>query len=375
MPYSALLRPYLKKGLKWITSYLFTWRELLLRPLAFVSLPEDQRSRYTGPWDFAARTIALGALLGYVIAWVIDDPLTPPTAISVRGTTLFYANLTVFVALWMFFGVFIARAPRRTNGALPLKQIFSALTYLVVGTATAVELLCGLVLVALALLLFRQESVARYLGEHIFLLVVTFVLIYVIAFSSFFFTAWLVTKAIRRFYAVGRWRGIVIPAICWILVVVAFGYLQITTIDKLSGKEREALRELYVLSDLEAAYHCHNHEWQQNFADLKNYVPVSHECLAHDPIIIEDVMLAKSYDQTMGGYRFVIQVHDKGEGCLIRAHPIDYGGDTKLSFVKRCARFPMLETETIAQDSSGGDATRTGRHVLPQEPGWYTLEQ
>jgi len=90
----------------------------------------------------------------------------------------------------------------------------------------------------------------------------------------------------------------------------------------------------------------------------------------------EDAMLAKSYHQTQDGYRFAIQIHDKGKGCLLRAHPVDYGADTKRSFAKRCTKYPMLETETVAENASGGDATRTGRFVLPpSSPGWYLEDE
>jgi len=369
MPHSEL-RPHFSKGLKWITSYLSTWRELLLRPFDFVTLADDERAKYTKPGDFAARTIALGGCLGYVVVWFIDDPLTPPAGIAISSTSIFYLNLAVFLVLWLFFGVFIARARRKPNSSAPLNKIFTALIYLVVGTATAFELLCALVLWSLSRL-FVWDTSTVFLRDHFYFLITYLLLFYLIIFTPFFFTAWLVTRAIRRFYAVGRWRGIVIPAICWIFVFVVFAYiLKTVNVNKLSTKEREALRTLYVLSDLESGNYCRDDAWEDDFAKLKNFVPSFHECGSEQTVLMLDVTLAKSYRQTNDGYRFTIQLHDSGQGCILRAHPIDYGGETKLSFAKRCTKYPMLETETVAQDNSGGDATRTGRFVIAST-GWY----
>ncbi len=365
------VKQYVTQGRRRIISYLSTWRELLLRPFAFIALTEEGRLRYTKIPEFVTWTFLLGAALTYVGLWVIADPLAPPRVISVGSTTMMYVSLGVFLGLWLLFGVFVVRLFRRETQPLPLKRIFTALVYLLVGTSAAVQVLIGLI-AWVFVRIFLSSAVLAFTQEHSSFLIACLILLSVFALTPAFFTAWLLTKALRHFYPVGKWRGIVIPATCWLLILGSVFYLQkYTTPEHFSTKEQEALRRLYVLSDLESVSMCRDGTWEDDFNKLKSIMPGYHECGEWNPFLIGEATIAKSYTQEMEGYRFTIQLHHGGDGCILWALPMDYQQEgTKLSFGKRCALNVNVETETIAEDVFGGRPNVLFGRSVSVQPGW-----
>ena len=364
-------RGWPQQSIAWVIRYFSTWRELLLRPFAFVALSEEKRTRYVQPREFATTTLVLAAGLSYTTALYLQDPLYPPGITSIGSTLVLYAYLGLFVGLWFFFAVIVARARQRTPSPVPFRRLLDALVYLIVGTASVYSL-AWLAIVLLFVQVLRIPSVPTFVAEHgtAFALLVIFTVSLLLAPSLL--AGVLITLAIRAFYRVGIWLGIILPAFVWLVLGgVSTLWLRTTTLEKMSPGEQEVLRELYVLSDLQAAHRQVHGHWASDVEQIKRFEPVFEQLGGDTWLLWLEAKRAKSFDGTMLGYRFSFVVYSKGEECLVRAVPVDYGGETLLSFARRCPFRPFAGTLAIAQDARGGHATIVGRTVLTPPGLWY----
>jgi hypothetical protein len=351
-------------------AYLLTWRELLLRPFAFTALSEEERRKYTNVKDFVAWTFIVAAALTYVGARILDDPLAPPGTTTVESPLFLYLNLAIFLALWWFFGVLTVRIFRRNTPSVPMKRIFNALVYLLVGPAAAVQI--PIFLAALLLLPIFFWALAQ--GNFSLGLIVGLGFL-AVGLTPFFFTAWLITRAVRQFCRVGTWRGIIIPAVCWVLALCAVFYLhRSTTAEHFSTNERDALRRLYILSDLESVSTCRDGRWEADFEKLKSLQPGGHECGVWNPILSAEGLAALSYTPEMVGYRFTIQIHNAGKGCIIWALPLNWAEGTRQSFATRCTLTAGIETQTFAQNALGGRPNALLGRTVIAGPEWDNLQ-
>lgn len=359
-----------RKALDWSRKYLRTWQQLIVQPFSFVGLSDKTRREYVGPWGFATATFLIGGAASYLIATIADDPLFPPGIISFSPPLLLYVQLVLFVVAWMLLAVVIRKALLRIATPVPFRRLLEALVYLLVGTVSFYGLFWfGLLWLGVSRL--KSASVGQYLLEHQDLLAGGLIALFILLVAPSFVVAWFVSKTVRQFYRVGALLGVFFPACAWLLLqgLVYFVFL-CTTLDRLTPSEREALRRVHIIADVEAMHRVQEGAWQADLQALTEFQLTDHE-LSQIPFLVSEVAKSRSYTEAMEGYRFSILVYNDGRDCLVRAVPVEYGRATKLSFAVLCPHHPVIGgLPPLAEDARGGQATFAGRKIIAY-PGWY----